>query len=94
MNVTFNVESAFTVVLLIVAIVAVIFLIILLSKLIGTVDRVNKIVDDSALAVYDVKKQVTGAIDNAKSRKEKVSTATAAASAAVKSVIDKLPIKK
>lgn len=92
--ITFNVESAFTVVLLIAAIVAVIFVIVLLSKLIGTVDRVNKIVDESSMAVYDVKKQVTKAIDSANTKKAKVSTLANTGIAAVKSVADKLPIKK
>ncbi len=94
MNITFDVESAFTVVLLIVAIIAVIFVIILLSKLIGTVDRVNKIVDEGSLAVYDVKKQVTKAIDSANTKKAKVSTAANTGIAAVKSVAGKLPFIK
>ncbi|MDD5824001.1 MAG: hypothetical protein PUD55_06270 [Firmicutes bacterium] len=92
--ITINVESALTSVLLVVGIVAVIFLTVLLSRLIGTVDRVNKIVDESALTVYDVKKQVTGAIDSAKTKKDKVSTAATAGIAAAKAVIDKLPIKR
>ncbi len=87
-----NVESLLTSILLIAAIVAVIFLIVLLARVIGMLDKVNKIIDDSALAVYDVRKQVSGAISSAKDKGAKVSGLASTGVGAVKSLLDKLPI--
>lgn len=91
---TINVESLLIAILLVVAIVAVIYMIVLLSKAITTVDKVNKILDDSTLAVRDVARQVTSAFDVARDQGSKVSGVARTGFAAARSVASKFKIKK
>ena len=87
-------ESVLIAILLIAAIVLVIFLIILVARLIGTVGRVNVILDDSTNAVTEVKQQITGMIADIRSKGSKVTRTAGTSVNSVKNVINKVPFKR
>lgn len=87
-------ESVLIAILLIAAIVLVIFLIILVARLIGTVGRVNVILDDSTNAVTEVKQQITGMIADIRSKGSKVTRTAGTSVNSVKNAINKAPFKR
>lgn len=87
-------ESVLIAILLIAAIVLVIFLIILVARLIGTVGRVNVILDDSTNAVTEVKQQITGMIADIRSKGSKVTRTAGTSVNSVKNAINKVPFKR
>lgn len=84
-------ESVLIAILLIAAIVLVIFLIVLVARLIGTVGRVNVILDDSTDAVSEVKQQVTSAIEDIRSKGSKVTKTAGSSVNSVKNALSKTP---
>ena len=87
-------ESVLIAILLIAAIVLEIFLIIMVARLIGTVGRVNVILDDSTNAVTEVKQQITGMIADIRSKGSKVTRTAGTSVNSVKNVINKVPFKR